>query len=302
MPAPQERTCTVRNPAWSVLALAVVLPAVAVGMAAGTAFGAGRGTAKPGVLEADTHSPYSHIRVRRQGTVKTLVFVRDNGEEAAETRVNTSKPHELLEPYCRFMFASYLFRPQPRRVLLVGLGGGAMVHFLQHYDPELKVDAVEIDPAVVQIAEKHFGVRGTETVKLITADGCEYLQKTNQRYDVIYIDAFLKPTGETDSTGVPLRLKTEKFYRTLQERLTPDGLVVFNLNRHQGTETDIGFIRVAFRQTYVFRVNAANTVAVASQAETRETAAALRARAHELDQRFKANFSFADLLSRLARM
>jgi spermidine synthase len=229
-----------------------------------------------------------------------MAFVRDMGEEVTETRVNTSKPHELIEPYARFMFTSYLFRPQPERVLIVGLGGGAMVHFLQHYDPALKVDVVEIDPAVVKLAQQHFGVRPTENVKLITADGLEYLQKTEVHYDVIYIDAFLKPTRDTDATGVPLRLKTEQFYKTLQQRLTPGGVVVFNLNRSKSTDTDISFIRTAFRQTYLFRVNAGNTIAVASLAETQETPAALQARVRELDRRFKAGFSFQYLLTRLA--
>jgi len=43
------------------------------------------------------------------------------------------------------MFSSYLFLPRPEHVLIVGLGGGSMVRFLEHHEPDLKIDVVEID-------------------------------------------------------------------------------------------------------------------------------------------------------------
>jgi len=61
--------------------------------------------------------------------VRTLVFVRDNGEEFVESMVNLRRPHELLLPYSRFMLASYLLQSGQQRVLIAGLGGGGMVHF-----------------------------------------------------------------------------------------------------------------------------------------------------------------------------
>jgi len=252
-------------------------------------------------VELDTTSKYSHIRVKRQGNVYTLVFVRDNGEEAVETEVNVRKPHDLLAPYTRFMFSSYLFRPEQERVLIVGLGGGAMVHFLKHYDPDLHVDALEIDPAVVRIAERYFGVRSEGKVNVLTTDGLDYLEKTETRYDVIYMDAFLKPAADTDSTGVPLAMKTRQFYKGLQDKLTPEGLVAFNLNRSKSTDADIEAIRTAFAQVYVFRSPMGNVVVVASTAGSRLPIPILHARAKEADQRFKANFSFSEMLTRLAR-
>ena len=67
-------------------------------------------TAKPARnIEFETTSEFSHIRVKRQGSVRTLLFVRDNGEEVEESMVNMKRPHEMLVPYVRFMFTSYLF-------------------------------------------------------------------------------------------------------------------------------------------------------------------------------------------------
>jgi spermidine synthase len=169
------------------------------------------------------------------------------------------------------------------------------VHFLKHYDPQVHVDVVEIDPAVVKIADEYFECRTGGNIHVITADGVQYLETTESRYDVIYLDAFLKPTSETDATGTPLRMKTRQFYEALQSKLRPEGVVVFNVNRHSASDADLAAIRGSFAQAYVFRPNAANFVVVGTLAATREPATALRTKAHEADSRFKSSFSFQEM-------
>ena len=120
-------------------------------------------------------------------------------------------------------------------MLIVGLGGGAMVHFLEHYDKDVRVDALEIDPVVAQAADRFFNVRSRGNVRVLVSDGFRYLQETDQAYDVIYMDAFLKPSEQTDSTGTPLSLKTERFYKDVQRHLRRPGVVVFNVNPHPRT-------------------------------------------------------------------
>jgi len=254
-----------------------------------------------GIVEHEEKSQFSHIRVRRDGDLRYLCFVRDSGEEAVQTVLNIRKPYEMVSPYSRAMFSSYLFRPKQEQVLIVGLGGGAMVHFLRQYDPRLRIDVVEIDPAVVKIAEKFFGVRSGGTVEIITADAFDYLSKTQKQYDVIYMDAFLKPTEQTDSTGVPLRIKGVQFYKDLQKKLAPEGLVVWNINVHPGLKDDWQTIGEAFPQAYLLRTETANVVAIGSLSTQRPTAAVLKSRAQQLDRRFKTNFSFAALAAQLAR-
>jgi hypothetical protein len=69
--------------------------------------------------------------------------------------MNLKSPHVLRFTYLQHMFASYLLQPKQSKVLIVGLGGGSMVHFLQKHDPTVAVDAVEIDPVVVQLYLLH---------------------------------------------------------------------------------------------------------------------------------------------------
>jgi spermidine synthase len=255
-----------------------------------------------GRIESEVKSDYSHIRIRRRGDVRTLLFVRDNGQEVVETSLQLDRPHELLSPYTRFMFLSYLFHPRQEKVLIVGLGGGSMVHFLKRYDPGLSVDVVEIDPVIVRIADELFNVRSEGRVRIVTADGVDYLESTQEKYDVIYLDAFLRPSPDTDRTGVPLALKTSRFYQQIQERLTPRGIVVCNLNSHAESREDIKTIATTFAQTYVYEVsNSSNLVVVASPSPRRMPPAEMAAAAEQLDRRFGTSFSFQQMARRLVR-
>lgn len=239
-------------------------------------------------------SAYSHFKIRDFRNMRGLYFVRDSGEVVQESEIDRDAPHRMVVPYTRVMFGSYLLRPKQQRSLIVGLGGGAMVHFLQHYDPQQSVDTVEIDPEIVAAAQKYFGVKANQRVKLYTEDAFVYLKRPTAPYDVIYMDAFLKPTADTDATGVPLRLKTADFLKKdVISHLKPGGLVVFNINGHPGMNEDIQIIRSVFPQTYQLGVPGAyNFIIVGSMAKTRLSRAQLERNGAALDQRFKTDFSF----------
>lgn len=249
-----------------------------------------------GKLEYEVKSKYSHIRVRKLDTRRMLNFVRDGGKEVIESIIDLEKPHHLLAPYTQTMFATYLIQPEQKQSLLIGLGGGSMVLFLQKHKPKLKADVVEIDPEVVKIADKYFGAKGNDRITIHTQDAFDFLKKTTKRYDAIYMDAFLKPAGDTDATGVPLRLKTIKFLKSLHAKLTPDGVVAFNLNAHRKMGRDIASIRKAFPQIYVFKIAGDNgRVVIASLSRKRVSTTVLRKRAATLDAGFGANFSFSKI-------
>ena len=254
-------------------------------------------TSWPTAPEVDEKSELSHIRIRKRGSIRELLFVRDNGQEARQSVIDLQAPHQLQSQYLKRMFASYLFQPDQQRVLIIGLGGGAMVRFLQHYEPALVVDVVEIDPVVVRLAAEYFETRADDSVSIMTADGFDFLETTPHRYDVIYFDAFLKPSADTDATGVPQRLKTIAFYQSVQQKLRPGGVVVFNLNPHADIDEDLRTIDTAFAQVDTFACPpSGNLVAVATLADEAPDADLLQQRAETLDRRFGATFSFAELL------
>ena len=249
-----------------------------------------------GRLEHEEVSAFSRIRVRRDGDVRALTFVRDNGQEVVQSRVNLTAPHTLASPYARAMFVSYLYQPHPRRVLIVGLGGGAMVRFLTHHEPQVHIDAVEIDPAVVRLADEYFGVRSGGNVRVHTADAVAFVESTAQRYDLIQMDAFLRPSSDTDTTGVPTRLKTLGFLGRLKQALAPGGVVAFNINEHASMADDIAAVTTAFGHVAVYRCPPTDSQVVIAPEGGMPTDDEMRARIGALDTRFGGALSFADVL------
>lgn len=251
-----------------------------------------------GPVEHDVRSEFSHIRIRRLENVRTLLFVNEAGREVVESRVDLDRPDRLAVAYTQYMFSSYLLAPEQRRALIVGLGGGGMVHFLKRRDRDLRLDVVEIDPVIVRLADEYFDLRTEGNVRIINQDALKLLEEGGEPYDVIYMDAFLGASDATDDSGVPLHLKTAEFFDLVQSRLTPGGVIVFNLHRHRNHREDLAAIRASFSQVYVFNVpSSGNVIVAACMHDARLTPQALRERAAELDRQFGEGISFADVLT-----
>ena len=107
-------------------------------------------------------------------------------------------------------------------LLEIGFGGGRTAWYLHKHMPKLDITCVELDPAVVDLAQKHFGVKPEDKFKIVTADGRSYLTKSRESWNVIMIDAYRGPF-------VPFHLLTEEFYKVVKSKLKPGGVVVQNV-------------------------------------------------------------------------
>jgi spermidine synthase len=256
-------------------------------------------------------SEYSRIVVRETGTERTLSFLDDQGKEHVESRMDVADPSRLVLPYARSMFVSYLFTPEPERVLLIGLGAGSMVRFLERFDSKVRIDAVDIDPVVLDVARDYFGTRESERVHLIAADGFDFVERAEAVYDVIYLDAFLKPmpakgatpdaATDVDASGVPRRLKTIETYRKMQSKLRPGGVIVVNLH-YMTLNEDVTTLREALGRGHLFDVpGSGNYILVGTSSEDEVSPSELFTRGQAVDARLGADFSFAELGRRLLR-
>lgn len=250
----------------------------------------------------DITSEYSHILVRDKGAQRALYFVRDSGEVVLESAVDMQRPSDLMVPYTQVMMAAHLYRPKAEAVLMIGVGGGGMLHYFQAYFPRLLVDAVDIDPVVIDVAQRYFALTSTAHLKLHTADGFAFIAEGTQKYDMIFMDAFLKPSVDTDPTGTHLRLKTLEFYAQVKERLQPDGVVAFNINPHPMIAQDIATIREAFAQVWVVPVPArGNTIVLASTQKEKIPSEQLMSAAVALDGQLKTSLSYKGLAELVQR-
>src|SRR5207244_11177928 len=97
----------------------------------------------------EVRSEYSHIKVIDYSSRRALLFVDESGKaDVVQTLIDLKQPERLQHPYARAMMTGLLYPAESASVLLIGLGGGAFVHFLNRQFPELRLDVIELDPAV----------------------------------------------------------------------------------------------------------------------------------------------------------
>jgi spermidine synthase len=111
-----------------------------------------------------------------------------------------------------------------RRILLLGVGGGAVIHLLRHYVQPETIDAIDLNPVHLDIAGRFFGVTPL-MANLVQADGVDWLQNYNgPHYDMIIDDMF----GEEG--GKPIRVADLDYswLSTLRKHLSPEGFIVLN--------------------------------------------------------------------------
>jgi spermidine synthase len=163
----------------------------------------------------------------------------------------------------------------PKRILVVGLGGGTIPGALRELLPEAQVDSVEIDPAVTRVARRFFGFKDDAKSKVIEVDGRVYVKRAireGTKYDAILLDAF-------DHEYIPEHLLTREFLTEVKSLLAPGGVLVGNTFSSSRLYDHESTTYAAVFGTF-FNLKAANRVVVARPAGL-PTAEQLRARAQQ---------------------
>jgi spermidine synthase len=108
-------------------------------------------------------------------------------------------------------------RPARARVLVIGLGAGSLARSLALGGVE--TTAVEIDPAIVAAARRHFDL--PDAVEVVVGDARAYLRSESRTFDAVLLDVYL---GES----FPWHLATREALKEMRERLVPGGCLAIN--------------------------------------------------------------------------
>jgi spermidine synthase len=114
-----------------------------------------------------------------------------------------------------------LGRP-PERVAMLGNAAGTAARAFARYFPFARIDGVELDPAVSEAGRRFFEMGRTPNLDVHDMDARTYLRQTDERYDVIIVDAYRPPY-------VPFYLTTKEFFELVRDRLYPGGIVALNV-------------------------------------------------------------------------
>lgn len=165
-------------------------------------------------------SRYGPVFVVDEGRTRALRFGDPDAPD--QTVIDRNDPSRTPLEYVRTAALGFSFPDKPRRALLIGLGGGAFVRVVRRYLPEVKTDAVEINPVVVEVAKEYFGIVDDDRSDLFVDDGGRFVKTHTGPWDLAFLDAY-------DGEEVPTHLATRAFFRLVRTRLTPGGVAVLNL-------------------------------------------------------------------------
>jgi spermidine synthase len=195
-------------------------------------------------------SQYHHIQVYDEGGIRTLSF---NG--SWETKMSLADPLTGHFEYTEYFQMPFLWNPDIKTVLMAGLGGGSTQRAFQHYFTNVMVDTVEIDPAVVEVAEKYFHVTNNSTLRMHTNDARQYLRLATNTYDVILMDAY---STTRFGSSLPPQLTTKEFFTIANGHLTTNGVLGYNvIGQVSGTREKLvaalfHTMKEVFPQVYMF--------------------------------------------------
>jgi len=237
---------------------------------------------------AHTETVYNDIFVQKYQSLLTMSF-HWKGYYFQESQVNLADPDDLPALYARAITIATMYPQEIKRVLVIGLGGGTLPVYLGRFLPDATIDTVELDPGVIDVAKKYFGVRETSKVHFIENDGRVFLNRKKETYDLIIVDAF---TG----SYIPFHLLTKEFYGLVRERLAPGGVAAFNIL--PGTklyDSSLVTFKNAFDRVDLYHPGGDWGVIVTTPRDPVEDGEALKQRAVATQERYKFRFDIGKL-------
>jgi spermidine synthase len=168
-------------------------------------------------------SLYREVLVYETGDVRCICFTRFC-RIGRQTCQDVKHPDRIVMNYPQMMLGSLFVKPEPKSVLIIGLGGGTIPRALHELVPQARIDVVEIDPAVVKVARRYFDLGENSEMNVIEADGRVQVKRAlreRKSYDLIMLDAF-------DHEYIPEHLLTQEFLKEVKALLAPGGVLAAN--------------------------------------------------------------------------
>lgn len=145
--------------------------------------------------------------------------------------------YSFEDHYTSFRDSFYKLQPNRRNinsVLVLGYGLGSIPFMLYNrYNINGPYTAVDLDPVVLELAQKYSKLPESVPVNYVAQDAAEFLKETTDTFDMICIDVFV---GEK----IPKAMRTNEFIKLAVSRLSEKGLLMFNwLNNNEIQQREV---------------------------------------------------------------
>jgi spermidine synthase len=238
---------------------------------------------------AHIETEYNDVFITKRGSQLVMSF-QVKGWDYTESVTNLVDPDDLPLRYAQVMTIAAIYPETPKKILMLGLGGGSISTYLGRFMPEIAITTVEIDPGVITAAKSYFGLRESERMRYRAGDGRVFLHRNTELYDLILLDAYR-------GGYVPFHLLTREFYTLVRQRLAPGGAAAFNV--HDGSKLYASTVKTlgdVFAGLDLYPTGSGEVIAVAGASPLdRDT---LERRAAALQERHRFRFPLPQLLQR----
>ncbi|REG85498.1 spermidine synthase [Marinomonas pollencensis] len=165
----------------------------------------------------DSADEYGPIRVFDDGKFRILSFA--DGDE--QSRIQLSTPHVLQHEYTQAMTLSLLFS-QPKRIGILGLGGGTLLNALYHAIPSVQITAVELRQEVIDAAQMYFKLPNGKRIQIENDDAQNYLVSGfAKKVDILMTDLY-------NTEGMERGVLQTSFLENCAKNIKENGLLVLN--------------------------------------------------------------------------
>ena len=168
-------------------------------------------------------SLYRNILVYDDNGMRCMKFSRAATAGRQSCR-KLNDPDRLVFHYTQMIMGALYLDPEPRRVLILGLGGGTLPTTFAALPSTANVDVVEIDPAVTRVAQKYFEFKPSGKIHVYEEDGRVFVKRAlrnGAHYDLVVLDAF-------DQEYIPEHMLTREFLTEVKGLLGSDGVLAAN--------------------------------------------------------------------------
>ncbi len=207
----------------------------------------------PFLVEKD--SAYNHIRIYDTKDINSRPLRILQLEAGPHSGIYLDDLNELLFDYTKFYRLGDFFNSNIKKALMIGGGGYSVPRDFLLRHPEGIIDVVEIDPEVTNLAKMYFNLKEDDRLHIFHKDGRSFLNKTQEKYDVIYNDAF------NSSYSVPYELTTKEALERMHDSLSDRGVLIINIiSALQGPKSEFFLaehktIKTVFPEVYIFPIN-----------------------------------------------
>ena len=168
----------------------------------------------------ETESAYNYIQVQQQNGFTILRLNEGQGVHS----IYRPDTLQYNGPWDQFLVSPYFYADRKpsdvKRIAIVGLAAGTTARQMTAVYGNIPIDGYELDPKIVEVGQKYFDMT-MPNLNIIIGDGRLNLERSQQKYDIIAVDAYRPPY-------IPPHMTTREFFEICAAHLSENGVLTLN--------------------------------------------------------------------------